>query len=225
MDELQERLYAEGRRSLLVVLQGMDTSGKGGAIKTVGGAVNPGGFRVVSFKVPTPVELAHDFLWRIHQQTPRAGEIVFFDRSHYEDVLVVRVEKLAPPAVWRRRFAHINAFEKHLADSGTTIVKFFLHITREEQRERLQARLDDPAKRWKFAPGDLEKRRRWGAYMAAYRDAIRLCDTRAAPWVVVPANHKWYRNLVIARTLVRTLERLRPRYPRAAFDPASIRIP
>lgn len=211
--ELQEKLYAENRRSLLVVLQGMDASGKGGAIKKVGGALYPAGFRVVSFKVPSAEELAHDFLWRVHRETPRRGEIVFFDRSHYEDVLIVRVEELVPRKIWRRRYDEINRFEKHLTDNGTRIVKFFLHISREEQRERFEKRLADPKKRWKFSVGDLEKRKKWPSYVAAYREAVRRCSTVWAPWTVVPADHKWYRNLVIAREIVRALERINPRYP------------
>jgi PPK2 family polyphosphate:nucleotide phosphotransferase len=216
LSELQERLYAERRRSLLVVLQGPDTSGKGGTIRKVGGAFYPAGFRVVSFKVPSAEELSHDFLWRIHRETPRRGEVVFFDRSHYEDVLVVRVDRLAPKSVWRKRYEQINAFEKHLADNGTAIVKFFLHISRQEQRERLEARRDDPTKQWKFSADDVVKRRQWSAYRQAYRDALERCHARWAPWVVVPADHKWYRNLVVARELVRILERLDPKYPKPA---------
>jgi PPK2 family polyphosphate:nucleotide phosphotransferase len=224
LDDLQERLFAENRRSLLVVLQGMDTSGKGGTIKTLGGALYPAGYRAVAFKVPTSLELAHDFLWRVHRETPRSGEIVFFDRSHYEDVLVVRVDKLVPAKVWRARYEQINAFERHLADNGTTIRKFFLHISREEQRERLKKRLENPKKQWKFSFSDAAKRKQWSAYMRAYRDAVARCDTSWASWIVVPSDHKWYRNLVVARELVRTLEAMSPRYPRLTFDPKKIRI-
>ena len=225
LEDLQERLYAENRRALLIVLQGMDTAGKGGTIKKVGGALYPAGFRVASFKAPTALERAHDFLWRIHRETPRAGEVVFFDRSHYEDVLVARVDKLVAPKVWRARYDQINAFERYLADNGTVIRKFFLHISRREQRERLQARVEDPRKRWKFSSEDIAKRRRWPDYMRAYRDAIARCHTASAPWIVVPANHKWYRDLVVAREVVAALEKVNPRYPTPAFDPRSVRIP
>jgi PPK2 family polyphosphate:nucleotide phosphotransferase len=203
----------------------MDASGKGGTIKKVGGALYPAGFRVVSFKVPSAEELSHDFLWRIHAEVPRRGEIVFFDRSHYEDVLVVRVERLVAEGVWRKRYAQINAFERHLADNGTAIVKFFLHISRSEQRERLEARRRDPTKRWKFSLDDLRKRRRWPAYQRAYRDVLDRCSTKWAPWTVVPADRKWYRNLVVARELVRVLEGIDPRYPKGAagLDRAVIR--
>ena len=191
----------------------MDASGKGGTIKKVGGALYPAGFRVVSFQVPSAEELAHDFLWRVHRETPRRGEIVFFDRSHYEDVLVVRVEGLVSAKVWRRRYDQINRFEQHLADNGTTIVKFFLNISRKEQRERFKKRLADPTKQWKFSVEDIEKSKKWPAYRAAYRDAVRRCTTAWAPWTVVPADHKWYRNLVVAYEVVRALERIDPRYP------------
>lgn len=206
------------------MLQGLDTAGKGGTIKKVGGAFYPSGFRVVSFKVPSALELSHDFLWRVHKEVPRRGEIVFFDRSHYEEVLIVRVDRLVPEKTWRSRYEQINAFEKHLSANGTSIVKFFLHISRREQAERLQARLAEPHKRWKFSVEDLRKRGQWGAYQRAYRDALARCDRPWAPWVVVPANHKWYRNLVVARELVRALEKMKPEYPRPRFDPKKIRI-
>lgn len=224
LDALQERLYAEGERSVLLVLQGMDASGKDGTIKTIAGAMNPLGIRSVAFKAPTPEELAHDFLWRIHRQTPRRGEIVFFNRSHYEDVLVARVDRLVPEAVWHRRYERIREFERNLVESGTAVVKFFLNISSDEQRERLQARVDDPSKRWKFSADDLRKRRQWKAYQHAYRNALKRCDSKWAPWIVVPADHKWYRNLVVARDLVAVLERIDPQYPRPNFDPKKIRV-
>ena len=216
LEELQERLYAENRQSLLVVIQGLDTAGKGGTIKRIGGAFYPAGFRVASFKAPNGEELSRDFLWRIHREVPRRGEIVFFDRSHYEDVLVVRVDRLVPEKVWRARYEQINAFEKHLWENGTAIVKFFLHISRREQAERLKVRLSNPKKRWKFSFDDLRKRRQWTAYRAAYAEAIRRCGKPWAPWRVVPADHKWYRNLVVAREIVRVLEGMNPRYPKSA---------
>jgi PPK2 family polyphosphate:nucleotide phosphotransferase len=213
LEELQEMLWAEGRRKVLVVLQGMDTSGKDGVIRHVFDGVNPLGVRVAAFKAPTPPELAHDFLWRVHPHVPAAGELVIFNRSHYEDVLVARVRELVPPAVWRRRYDQINDFERLLAETGTTILKFFLHIDEDEQKERLQARLDDPSKRWKFRRGDLEDRRLWKEYTAAYEEALSRTSTEHAPWYVVPSNKKWYRNLVVATVLVRALEALDMRYP------------
>jgi PPK2 family polyphosphate:nucleotide phosphotransferase len=213
LESLQELLYAEGRHKVLVVLQAMDTGGKDGVIRHVFDGVNPQGVDVASFKRPTPAELAHDYLWRVHAQTPGSGEITIFNRSHYEDVLVVRVHGLVPEETWSRRYDHINAFERMLADEGTTILKFFLHISAEEQRERLQARLDDPTKHWKFSLGDLDERRRWDDYTAAYEEAISRTSTSWAPWYVVPADRKWYRNLVVAAVLVETLEGLGMGYP------------
>jgi PPK2 family polyphosphate:nucleotide phosphotransferase len=213
LEVLQELLFAERKHRLLVILQGMDTSGKDGVIRSVFEGVNPQGVRVASFKVPTPVELDHDYLWRVHQQTPGRGEIVIFNRSHYEDVLVVRVHSLVPRKVWERRFEHMNKFEKTLADEGTTILKFFLHISPEEQRDRLLARLDDPTKRWKFNPGDLEERKLWNEYLKAYEEALSRTSTPWAPWYVVPADRKWYRDLVIATIMVETLEKLGMKYP------------
>ena len=224
LESLQERLYAERDRSLLVILQGMDAAGKDGTIKSMAGAMNPLGIRTVAFKEPSAEELAHDFLWRVHRQAPQKGEFVFFNRSHYEDVLIARVDRLVPARVWRRRYDQINAFEKHLVENGTAIVKFFLNISRGEQRERLQARVEDPTKRWKFSLDDLRKRRQWGAYQRAYGDVLDRCDTKSAPWTVVPADHKWYRNLVVARGLVRILEMLDPRYPKTDFDPRKVRV-
>jgi PPK2 family polyphosphate:nucleotide phosphotransferase len=187
-------------------------------IRHVFDGVNPQGVKVASFKKPTPRELAHDYLWRIHPHTPGDGEIVIFNRSHYEDVLVVRVHGLVPADVWERRYDHINAFERLLADEGTTILKFFLHISKEEQRERLQARLDDPGKHWKFSLGDLDERARWDDYVAAYEAMLSKTSTPWAPWYVVPADRKWYRNLVIARVMVDTLEGLEMQYPPAEDD-------
>jgi PPK2 family polyphosphate:nucleotide phosphotransferase len=218
LDELQERLWVEGIRSLLVVLQGMDTSGKGGTIRHVFSAMHPAGVEVSSFKKPTDEELAHHFLWRIERKLPAPGEIMVFDRSHYEDVLIVRVRSLVPEPVWRPRYAEIVDLEQRVAAAGTTIVKCMLHISYEEQRERLLARLDDPSKHWKFNEGDLEERARWKDYMAAYDDAIRECSTEVAPWYVIPADRKWYRNWAISKLLVETLERMDPRFPQPELD-------
>lgn len=215
LETLQELLYAEGKHKVLIVLQGMDTAGKDSVIRHVFNGVNPQGVKVASFKVPTPQELAQDYLWRIHKQTPGRGEIVIFNRSHYEDVLVVRVHNLVPPEVWERRYEHINAFEKLLTDEGTTILKFFLHISKEEQRQRLQERLDTPEKNWKFSMGDLAERKLWDQYMAAYEAVLSKTSTGYAPWCIVPANRKWYRNLVISHVIIQTLEGLNMRYPEA----------
>jgi len=213
LEALQEMLWAEHKHRVLVVLQGMDTAGKDGTIRHVFEGVNPAGVRVAAFKTPTPDELAHDFLWRVHPKVPGDGELAIFNRSHYEDVLVVRVRELVPKSVWEPRYELINDFEKLLADTGTTILKFFLHIDADEQRERLQARLDDPTKRWKFRRGDLEERKLWDRYIAAYEDALSRTSTTRAPWYVVPANKKWYRNLVVATVLVEALEGLGMSYP------------
>ena len=218
LEDLQERLWAEGSRSLLVVLQGMDTSGKGGTLKHVVSSMNPAGVDVASFKEPTDEELAHHFLWRIEKRLPGPGEVVVFDRSHYEDVLVVRVHGLAEEAVWRARYDEINDFERRVTAAGTTIVKCFLHISYDEQRERLLARLDDPSKHWKFREGDIDERALWKDYMAAYDEAIARCSTDAAPWFVIPADRKWYRNWAVATLLVETLERMDPRYPSTNLD-------
>ena len=218
LQELQELLYAEGKHKVLVVLQAMDTGGKDGAIRRVFDGVNPQGVKVASFKVPTPEEAAHDFLWRVHKVVPAKGELVVFNRSHYEDVLVVRVHNFVPKEVWSKRYEQINAFEKHLAENGTTIVKFFLHISKDEQKERLQARLDDPAKHWKFSVGDLGERKLWDDYQAAYEDALNKTSTEYAPWYVVPANRKWYRDLVISTVLVNTFKELKMKYPEPKDD-------
>jgi PPK2 family polyphosphate:nucleotide phosphotransferase len=219
---LQEQLYAEGRsggkRSVLLVLQGMDTSGKGGTVKHVVGQVDPAGVHVVAFKRPTREELEHDFLWRIRSELPEPGMLAVFDRSHYEDVVAARVRKFVDRRTWSRRYATINRFEERLAAQGTLIVKCFLHISPEEQRERLLARLDDPTKHWKYRPGDLDDRALWGDFMRAYGDAIERCSTAAAPWYVVPADRKWYRNWAIGRLLIERLEQLALGWPAAAFD-------
>ena len=215
---LQELLYAENKRKLLIIVQAMDTGGKDGVIRHVFDGVNPQGVKVASFKVPTPEELAHDYLWRVHKQTPGKGEIVIFNRSHYEDVLVVRVHNLVPPEVWSRRYEHINHFEKLLADEGTTILKFFLYISKDEQKARLQSRLDEPDKRWKFNVGDLAERARWDEYMRAYEAVLSQTSTEWAPWYIVPANRKWYRNLVISQVIVGVLERFDMRYPQPKED-------
>lgn len=225
MEALQEKLYAEGKQSLLIVLQAMDTGGKDGAIKKVFEGTNPQGVRVAAFKAPTPEELAHDFLWRIHQQTPPNGYITIFNRSHYENVLVVRVNNLVPPEVWKNYYDNINDFERILADNGTRILKFYLHISKDEQKKRLQARLDNPHKHWKFSVGDLPVREQWDDYMKAYEVAIQRCNTEYAPWYIVPANHKWYRDLVLAKTIVETLEDMKPRYPKPDADLDKVKIP
>jgi PPK2 family polyphosphate:nucleotide phosphotransferase len=224
LHDLQERLWAEQRRKVLVVLQGIDAAGKGGTIEHVMGAMNPAGVPVTSFKVPTEPELAHDYLWRVHQRTPATGEIAIFDRSHYEDVLVVRVRDLVPKERWQRRYDHINAWERMLADEGTTIVKFFLWISKDEQRERFQARYDDPTKRWKFRLGDLDERKRWDTYVEAFQEAIERCSTEWAPWYVIPANRKWFRNLAVAEILADTLDELDPQYPQPEDLPPNLEI-
>ncbi len=206
LTELQELLYAAGQHSLLIVLQGRDTSGKDGTIKAVMGPLNALGCNVASFKVPTEKERAHDFLWRVHQQTPGKGEITIFNRSHYEDVLVVRVHELAPKPVWQARYDHINAFEKLVADSSTIILKFYLHISKAEQEQRLVEREHDTTKAWKLSVGDWKEREHWNAYTRAYEDALNRCATPHAPWFVVPANKKWFRNLGVAEAIVNALK-------------------
>lgn len=213
LEALQELLFAEHKHKVLVVLQAIDTGGKDGAIRRVFDGVNPAGVRVASFKVPTPEELDHDFLWRVHKEVPGKGEMVIFNRSHYEEVLVVRVHKIVPPVVWEKHYDQINKFERILAETGTTILKFYLHINLDEQKKRLQARLDDPTKHWKFRLGDLEERKLWPNYMEAFEDMLSKTSTEYAPWYIVPANHKWYRDLVISSVLVKTLEGLKMKYP------------
>lgn len=224
LETLQELLYAEHKHRILVVLQGMDTSGKDGVIRKVFEGVNPQGVRVANFKVPTPEELDHDYLWRVHKQTPAKGEIVIFNRSHYEDVLVVRVHELVPEAVWHKRYEQIREFERQLVEEGTTILKFFLHIDLDEQKERLQARLDDPTKHWKFNPDDLKERALWDQYMEAYEDMLNKTSTTEAPWYIVPSNKKWYRNLVIGTVLVDALKKLDMEYPQPKTDLTGIVI-
>ena len=222
LDARQEALFAEavggGRRALLLVLQGMDTSGKGGVIRHVAGLVNPQGLQIASFKKPTPEERDQHFLWRIRAQVPVPGRIGVFDRSHYEDVLVARVDALVPEDVWRARYDEINAFEAEITAQGVTMVKCMLHISPQEQAERLLARLDDPTKRWKYNPGDLDVRAKWPAYQQAYVDALRHCDTDGAPWYVIPSDRKWYRNWAIAALLAETLEELDPQFPASDLD-------
>jgi len=225
LQELQEVLWAEGKHSLLIVLQAMDAGGKDGTIKHVMRGVNPQGCQVTSFKVPTKEELDHDYLWRVHKATPRRGYIGIFNRSHYEDVLVVRVHNLVPEAVWQQRYDQINQFEKLLADSGTTILKFFINISKEEQKERFEARLRDPRKNWKFSMGDVEERGHWDDYMRAFEDALSRCSTPWAPWYVIPANHKWYRNLAVSQIIIEALENLDMRFPPPLPDAGEIVIP
>jgi len=206
LTRLQELLYAAGQHSLLVVLQGRDTSGKDGTIKAVMGPLNSLGCQVASFKVPTSEELAHDFLWRIHKRTPGKGEITIFNRSHYEDVLVVRVHKLVPDRVWRSRFDHINDFEKLMAESNTIVLKFYLHISKQEQEQRLLEREQDTKKYWKLSAGDWKEREYWNHYTRAYEDVLNRCSTPYAPWFIVPANKKWFRNLAVAEAIVKALK-------------------
>jgi PPK2 family polyphosphate:nucleotide phosphotransferase len=216
LDKLQELLYAEHKHKVLVVLQARDAAGKDGTIRSVFSSVNPTGVHVESFKVPTDLELDHDYLWRIHQQVPGKGELVLFNRSHYEDVLVVRVHKLIDKAEWNRRYSQINAFEKTLVEEGTTILKFHLNVSKEEQKQRLQERLNDPTKKWKFKPADLKERALWDDYTSAYEDIFHETSTDWAPWYVIPSNHNWYRNLCVATVLVKTLENLQMQYPSPA---------
>jgi PPK2 family polyphosphate:nucleotide phosphotransferase len=222
--DLQERLWAEGTRALLVVLQAMDTGGKDGTIKRVFGGVNPQGVRVVGFKAPTPDELAHDFLWRAHKATPARGEIAIFNRSHYEDVLIVRVHGWITPEVCRERYEAINAFERTLTANGTRVVKVMLHISKDEQAERLRKRLDKPEKRWKFNPTDLDERKRWDDYQRAYEDAVGATSTVDAPWYVVPADRKWYRDWAVLTIIVEALRAMDPQYPEPADDLSGITI-
>ncbi len=221
--ELQELLCAERKHSLLICLQALDTGGKDGVINHVLGAMNPQGCRVAAFKEPSVEELAHDFLWRVHKAAPANGEVVIFNRSHYEDVLVVRVHKLVPEGVWSRRYDQINAFEKELVAHDTQILKFYLHISRDEQLKRFKQRLDDPAKRWKISEADYKERAFWDDYMAAYEEAISRCSTEYAPWFIIPADHKWFRDLAIARIVVEHLESMKMKYPKPTVDIEHIR--
>jgi PPK2 family polyphosphate:nucleotide phosphotransferase len=225
LNELQEKLYAEQKQALLVVLQAMDTGGKDGVLRVVVGPLDSRGVHVVSYKAPSSEELAHDFLWRCHMKVPKKGEITFFNRSHYEDVLVVRVLNLVDKAVWKDRYQLINDWERMLEHGGTRVVKIFLNISRDEQKKRLEERLVDQTKHWKFEPADLDMRARWDDFMHAYEDALSRCSTEAAPWFVVPANRKWVRNIAVAEILVRTLEDMKPDYPHVHWDASKIKIP
>ena len=225
LSDFQERLWAESRQSLLIVLQALDAGGKDGLIRKVITAFNPQGTRVTGFGVPTETELRHDYLWRVHAETPGRGRIGVFNRSHYEDVLVVRVNDLVPEAAWSRRYDQINAFESHLAANDTRIVKLYLHISRDEQRARFQKRLDNPEKHWKWSSGDLETREKWPAFQAAYTDALARCSTDAAPWFVIPADRKWYRDLAVAEILAETARDMDPQWPTAEEDLSKVVIP
>lgn len=224
IDGLQYVLYAEGKRAVLIVLQGLDTAGKDGVIRHVMSGVNPQGCQVVSFKVPSAEEAAHDFLWRIHKAVPAFGDLGIFNRSHYEDVLVARVHNLVPKEVWAKRYDQINAFEAILRENNVTILKFYLHISREEQKKRLLARMEDPEKRWKLSEADFNERRFWDAYQTAYEEVLTKCNTPAAPWFIVPADKKWFRNLAVSHILAETLERLRPKLPKTRMEMKNLRI-
>ncbi len=221
--DLQHLMYAEDKRSLLVVLQGRDAAGKDGTIRHVFGPMNPQGCRVTSFKVPSKIEAAHDFLWRCHIAAPKRGMVGIFNRSHYEDVLVVRVHDLVPKKIWSKRYDHINAFERLLVDSGTVILKFYLHIDHEEQLERFMKRIDNPKKNWKISDADYSERPYWDEYTRAFEEAILKCSTDDAPWFVIPANRKWFRNLAIAGIVVDTMESLKMRFPEPSVDMGEIR--
>lgn len=223
MDDLQYKLYAERKHSLLICLQALDAGGKDGVVRHVIATMNPEGCRAISFKEPSKEELEHDFLWRIEQQAPRRGEVVIFNRSHYEDVLIVRVHDLVPKKVWSKRYEQINDFERHLVANNTHILKFFLHISKEEQLERFKQRLDDPARRWKISEADYTEREYWDDYMAAYEDALSKCSTGDAPWFVIPADHKWFRDLAISEIIVDTMEKLGIALPAPTVDIADIR--
>lgn len=224
IDNLQTLFYADGGHRLLVIFQAMDTGGKDGAIRNVFEKMDPQGVRVAPFKKPNARELSHDYLWRVHREVPGDGQVVIFNRSHYEDIVAVRVREIRPESTWSKRYEHINAFEKLLANEGTTILKFFLHISKEEQKERLQDRLDEPDKNWKFNPGDLDDRALWPQFQEAYSDVFSRTSTDHAPWFVIPADRKWYRNLVVGDIVIRTLESLGMSYPDIDFDPAEIEI-
>ncbi|MEN9306518.1 MAG: hypothetical protein RL173_450 [Fibrobacterota bacterium] len=221
---LQERLYAEGKRGLIAVFQAMDTGGKDGAVRNLFTGVDPAGVEVTGFKGPSSHELAHDYLWRIHGQVPTRGTIGVWNRSHYEDVLAVRVRKLVPDEIWKRRYGHINDFERMLTDEGMVVVKYFLHISHDTQKKRLEERLADPTKHWKFDPSDLEDRLLWNEYQHAYEDVFEKCSTAHAPWKIIPADRKWARNLALMEDMVQILERMDPRPPAAKFDLSKISI-
>lgn len=224
LQELQKRLYAQNKHRILVVMQAMDTGGKDGCIKHVFSRIDPQGIHVRSFKKPSEEELSYDFLWRVHSKVPHRGQLVIFNRSHYEDIIAVRVKKIFPDEVWKRRQRHVVEFERMLAEEGTTIVKIFLHISKEEQKSRLEARLADPVKHWKINPDDLVDRARWDDFMRAYEDVMQKTSTEFAPWYVVPADRKWYRNLCVARIMLDTLKKLDMKYPAINWDPQTIRI-
>jgi PPK2 family polyphosphate:nucleotide phosphotransferase len=221
---LQERLFVEGRRSVLVVLQAMDTGGKDGTIRHVMSGMNPAGCNVTSFKQPTTDELAHDYLWRIHRAVPAKGMVGVFNRSHYEDVLVVRVHELVDEKIWKERYRQINQFERHLTENNVTILKFFLHISKAEQARRIRSRIEDKSKNWKYAPSDIAERKRWDDYMEAYEDAINECSTKWAPWRIVPADNKWARDVFVARAMVEALESLKLRFPKSKLDLSKVVI-
>jgi PPK2 family polyphosphate:nucleotide phosphotransferase len=221
--DLQYRLYAEDKQSLLVCLQAMDAAGKDGTVNHVLSAMNPQGCSVHGFKQPSSEEAAHDFLWRIHQACPRKGQVTVFNRSHYEDVLVVRVHNLVPKKVWSKRYDHINAFERLLADNNTHVLKFYLHITKEEQLERFKQRIDDPDRHWKISDGDYAERPYWNAYQEAFEAALSRCSTAHAPWFVIPSNHKWFRNLAVSRIMVEALKAMHSKFPKPTVDMAEIR--
>jgi len=223
LGELQSVLYAENRRSVLIVLQGMDAGGKDGTIKHVMGPLNPQSCKVWSFKSPTDEELSHDYLWRIHKHTPRKGEIVIFNRSHYEDVLIARVRHLVDKKVWSKRHSQINDFEKILTENNTHILKFFLHISKDEQLKRLRERIDEPAKNWKINPKDFEERKYWADYVRAYEDALGRCSTSYAPWFVIPANKKWFRNYAVSQIVVEALDEIKMAYPKPDIDLSKLR--
>lgn len=225
IQDLQARQYAENKQGLLIVLQAMDTGGKDGTIKHVFSGVNPQGCRISSFKAPNPEEANHDFLWRYHKSAPARGRIGIFNRSHYEDVLVVRVKNFVPESVWRERYGLINDFEENLVRNDISVIKFYLHISKDEQKRRLESRLADPDKRWKFSTNDIKERAFWDDYQDAFEDAINETSTEHAPWYVVPANKKWYRNLVVARTIADTLESMDPQFPPAEKGLEKISIP
>jgi PPK2 family polyphosphate:nucleotide phosphotransferase len=224
LQELQKRLYAQSKHRILVVMQAMDTGGKDGCIKHVFSRIDPQGIHVRSFKKPSEEEMSYDFLWRIHSKVPHRGQLVIFNRSHYEDIIAVRVKKIFPDEVWKRRQRHVVEFERMLAEEGTTIVKIFLHISKDEQKRRLEARLANPMKHWKINPDDLVDRGRWDDFMAAYEDVMHKTSTEFAPWYVVPADRKWYRNLCVARIMLDTLKKLNMEYPAINWDPATIKI-
>jgi PPK2 family polyphosphate:nucleotide phosphotransferase len=224
LDLLQSLLYAENKRALLIQLQGMDAAGKDGTIRHVMSGVNPQGCHVTSFKVPSHDEAEHDFLWRAHIAVPERGQIGIFNRSYYEDVLVVRVHNLVPKEIWKKRYDQINMFEELLAQNGVTILKFFLHISKDEQKKRFQERLDDPARQWKISPADFAERKFWDQYVEAYEEALTKCSTAVAPWYIIPANHKWFRNLAISRIIAQTLDGFHMKFPKPGFDLSRYKI-